>query len=81
MRLKYRYLDLRREQMQYNFAMRHKVARAIREYLSDNGFLEIETPFMTRSTPKAPATISSPAACIPATSMRCRSPRRSSSRS
>jgi len=51
-RLKYRYLDLRREQMQYNFAMRHKVARAIREYLSENGFLEIETPFMTRSTPE-----------------------------
>jgi aspartyl-tRNA synthetase len=51
-RLKYRYLDLRREQMQYNFAMRHKVTRAIREYLSENGFLEIETPFMTRSTPE-----------------------------
>ena len=51
-RLKYRYLDLRREQMQHNFALRHKVARAIREYLSDNGFLEIETPFMTRSTPE-----------------------------
>ena len=51
-RLKYRYLDLRREQMQYNFAMRHKVARAIREYLSENGFLEIETPYMTRSTPE-----------------------------
>jgi aspartyl-tRNA synthetase len=51
-RLKYRYLDLRREQMQYNFALRHKVARAIREYLSENGFLEIETPFMTRSTPE-----------------------------
>ena len=51
-RLKYRYLDLRREQMQHNFAMRHKVARAIREYLSENGFLEIETPFMTRSTPE-----------------------------
>jgi aspartyl-tRNA synthetase len=51
-RLKYRYLDLRREQMQHNFAMRHRVARAIREYLSENGFLEIETPFMTRSTPE-----------------------------
>ncbi len=51
-RLKYRYLDLRREQMQRNFLMRHKVARAIREYLSDNEFLEIETPFMTRSTPE-----------------------------
>src|SRR5215469_79255 len=52
LRLKYRYVDLRREQMQYNFALRHKVARAIREYLSENGFLEIETPFMTRSTPE-----------------------------
>src|ERR1700744_2885738 len=38
-RLKYRYLDLRRPPMQYNFALRHKVARAIREYLSDAGFL------------------------------------------
>lgn len=51
-RLKYRYLDLRREQMQKNFLLRHNVARAIREYLSNNGFLEIETPFMTRSTPE-----------------------------
>ena len=51
-RLKYRYLDLRREQMQKNFLLRHKVARAIREYLSNDGFLEIETPFMTRSTPE-----------------------------
>ena len=51
-RLKYRYLDLRREQMQKNFRLRHEVARAIRNYLSDNGFLEIETPFMTRSTPE-----------------------------
>ena len=51
-RLKYRYLDLRRTEMQKNFRLRHDVARSIRNYLSDAGFLEIETPFMTRSTPE-----------------------------
>jgi len=52
MRLKYRYIDLRRDKMQYQIQMRHDVARAIRDYLSGQGFLEIETPFMTRSTPE-----------------------------
>ncbi len=51
-RLKYRYLDLRRADMQHNFALRSKVAMAIRNYLVGEGFLEIETPFMTRSTPE-----------------------------
>src|SRR3981081_1861122 len=51
-RLKYRYIDLRRDVMQFNIELRHKVAKAIRDYLSAQGFLEIETPFMTRSTPE-----------------------------
>jgi len=52
MRLKYRYIDLRREAMQFNIEMRHKVSLAIRDYLASQGFFEIETPFMTRSTPE-----------------------------
>jgi aspartyl-tRNA synthetase len=52
MRLKYRYLDLRREPMQFNIEMRHKVALAIRDNLASQGFFEIETPYMTRSTPE-----------------------------
>jgi aspartyl-tRNA synthetase len=51
-RLKYRYIDLRRDVMQFNIEMRHKVAKAIRDYLSEQGFFEIDTPFMTRSTPE-----------------------------
>ncbi len=51
-RLKYRYLDLRRHEMQHNLKVRHDIALAIRQYLSGEGFLEIETPYMTRSTPE-----------------------------
>jgi aspartyl-tRNA synthetase len=51
-RLKYRYVDLRRPHMQRNIALRSKVSFAVREVLYSQGFLEIETPFMTRSTPE-----------------------------
>ncbi len=52
LRLAWRYLDLRRPAMQANFFLRHKVARAIRHFLNDQDFIEIETPFLTRSTPE-----------------------------
>ena len=52
LRLRYRYLDLRREHMRRNFELRHDVITAIRSYLNDDGFLEVETPVMTRSTPE-----------------------------
>jgi aspartyl-tRNA synthetase len=51
-RLKYRYVDLRRPQMQRNIILRAKIAFAVREFFNSQGFLEIETPFMTRSTPE-----------------------------
>ncbi len=51
-RLKYRFLDLRRPEMQKNFVMRHKLAQVTRNYLSDTGFLEFQTPILTKSTPE-----------------------------
>jgi len=52
LRLRHRYLDLRRPMMQRVFRTRHRIGKAIRDYFDENGFVEIETPFLTKSTPE-----------------------------
>ena len=53
-RLEYRFLDLRRLQMQKNLKLRYKTAMAVRVFLDQHGFIDIETPMLTRSTPEGP---------------------------
>ena len=78
-RLAHRYIDLRRPEMQNNLRTRYKVTKIMRDYLGDAGFWEIETPFLTPSTPEGRGTSSSPAGSCPAASTPCRSRPSSSS--
>ena len=52
LRMKYRYLDLRRSQVKNNIILRHRMAQEVRKYLDSNGFIEVETPFLIKSTPE-----------------------------
>jgi aspartyl-tRNA synthetase len=81
LRLRYRYLDLRKEAMRDRMILRHDVVKEIRDALAEEGFLEIETPIMTRSTPEGARDFRSRVGSCAAPGTRCRSRRSSSSSS
>ena len=74
LRLKYRYLDLRRPSQLKNLVLRHKVVQVMRNFLDKEGFLEIETPVLGKSTPEGARDYLVPSAYTPAISMVCLSP-------